>query len=219
MGAQFFSWWLCLGLTGGPASTGLSTKAQERLSILYSIEDLAGVPPDVARRAEAELRAVFRQLDLDLIPMRLAALAQVERSSARPCVGGLRVFVVSEQTFHTARPDSISVGFTARSPESQTRAAFVAYGRIVALARTSEMSPAILLGRVMAHEIAHLLLPLTGHADRGLLSAHWMPGELLAAAQGAQHFGDRKQALRRRAAELSARAISSSCSQTARGIQ
>jgi hypothetical protein len=35
-----------------------------------------------------------------------------------------------------------------------------------------------LLGRAIAHEIGHLLLGTSGHANRGLMRARWLTGEL-----------------------------------------
>jgi hypothetical protein len=50
--------------------------------------------------------------------------------------------------------------------------------RVARLARLSNTDPGVLLGRAMAHEIGHLLLGSTRHADRGLMRSVWTSVEL-----------------------------------------
>lgn len=50
--------------------------------------------------------------------------------------------------------------------------------RIVALAREATVDPQVVLGRAIAHEIGHLLLNTTRHADSGLMRALWSHAEL-----------------------------------------
>jgi hypothetical protein len=45
--------------------------------------------------------------------------------------------------------------------------------RIAAMARASGLDAGTLLGRVMAHEIGHLLLGTTAHQSQGLMRAQW----------------------------------------------
>jgi hypothetical protein len=55
--------------------------------------------------------------------------------------------------------------------------AFVFYDRIIAL-RTGTRPLAAILGRVLAHEIAHLLLPQENHSDVGLMRGQWNADDL-----------------------------------------
>ena len=50
--------------------------------------------------------------------------------------------------------------------------------RVTTLAALSGADPGRLLGRAMAHEIGHLLLGTTRHADRGLMRGVWTSVEL-----------------------------------------
>jgi hypothetical protein len=45
--------------------------------------------------------------------------------------------------------------------------------RVLALASRSGVEAAVLMGRVMAHEVGHLLLGTNAHAPRGLMRADW----------------------------------------------
>jgi hypothetical protein len=50
--------------------------------------------------------------------------------------------------------------------------------RIAAHAAAAGADPGTLLGRAAAHEIGHLLMGTTGHAQRGLMRAHWSQADL-----------------------------------------
>lgn len=56
-------------------------------------------------------------------------------------------------------------------------AAFVFYDRIAALQTHARFLP-YMLGRVMAHEIAHLLLPQQGHSNFGLMRSQWWTNDM-----------------------------------------
>ena len=55
--------------------------------------------------------------------------------------------------------------------------AFLFYDRIVAL-RTQAISLHSILGRVLAHEIVHVLLPDERHSDFGLMRGQWSTDDL-----------------------------------------
>jgi hypothetical protein len=56
-------------------------------------------------------------------------------------------------------------------------AAFIFYDRVAAL-RTSERFVPTILGRVMAHEITHLLLGSESHSEIGLMRGQWSADDL-----------------------------------------
>jgi hypothetical protein len=55
--------------------------------------------------------------------------------------------------------------------------AFIFYDRVAALRTHTRTLPAM-LGRVMAHEITHLLLPRQGHSGMGLMRGEWAADDL-----------------------------------------
>ncbi len=50
--------------------------------------------------------------------------------------------------------------------------------RVLALAANARVSSGLLLGRVIAHELGHMLLGTTSHTHGGLMRALWLSGEL-----------------------------------------
>jgi hypothetical protein len=50
--------------------------------------------------------------------------------------------------------------------------------RVESLATAASFDPGVLLGRTVAHELAHLLMGTTNHSAHGLMRAHWDTREL-----------------------------------------
>ena len=50
--------------------------------------------------------------------------------------------------------------------------------RVTVVADAARVDPRVLLGRAIAHEIGHLLLDTSRHAERGLMRARWSMREL-----------------------------------------
>jgi hypothetical protein len=71
------------------------------------------------------------------------------------------------------------LGFAAVGDQSRAGIlATVYYGSVEAVARSSGMATSRLLGRAIAHEVGHLLLPGGGHSPSGLMRAPWAFEEL-----------------------------------------
>jgi hypothetical protein len=60
----------------------------------------------------------------------------------------------------------------------------VFFTRIVKLHSISRQDIGAILGHVMAHEIAHLLLGMNSHSPFGIMRAQWQKEELLKASKG-----------------------------------
>jgi len=68
--------------------------------------------------------------------------------------------------------------------------ASVLYDRVTKLNEEKRLDLASLLGTVMAHELGHLLLNDTSHANAGLMRANWSCEELSAISRGWLLFSD-----------------------------
>ena len=88
-------------------------------------------------------------------------------------------------------PDSVSTGETVTDPDLQlgfatfdsvTRRGVLAtifHDRVLTVAQRADLDYGVLLGRAMAHEIGHLLLPARGHSPTGLMRGVWTDAELM----------------------------------------
>jgi hypothetical protein len=57
-------------------------------------------------------------------------------------------------------------------------AAFVFYDRVLALRTSTTRLLPVILGRVIAHELTHLLLPEEDHSELGLMRGQWTADDL-----------------------------------------
>jgi hypothetical protein len=71
-----------------------------------------------------------------------------------------------------------SMGFALVNPGAASMLATVYGDAVLTVARQASVDPSVLLGRVVAHELGHLLLSTRSHASAGLMRATWMQAEL-----------------------------------------
>lgn len=68
-------------------------------------------------------------------------------------------------------------GYAAVTPEGGGRLAFVVADRTAATARRADLPHTRVLSSVMAHELAHLLMPARAHSRSGIMRPRWDPWE------------------------------------------
>jgi hypothetical protein len=136
------------------------------LSLAVRIYDNTGVPPDDRAAALEAAHAI-------LMDAGIAVTFGENDTIPAPAEVIVRIVAAPPQ----AVPDSL--GFSLIDVERRAGTLATVYAdRVVKLAALSDVDPGRLLGRAMAHEIAHLLLGTTRHADRGLMRGVWTSVEL-----------------------------------------
>jgi hypothetical protein len=113
----------------------------------------------------------------------------------RPDEITLRILTFPKNTPRGLRP---TLGVSLLSKEGgRGSLASVYYDRAVEMARSGGVSPSIVLGHAMAHELGHLLLKTGVHTATGLMRAAWQTGEVRRAARWALDFsGHQAKAMR-----------------------
>lgn len=131
----------------------------------------SGLSPWVLQGAEAEAARMLRSASIEL--NWIDCTAQV----SGPCVSSGQTADLIVRFLPKALPGPASsvLGVAGLSGDSAT--AFIFYDRIAAIRTHTRLLP-VMLGRVMAHEITHLLLPEQGHAELGLMRAEWWADDL-----------------------------------------
>jgi hypothetical protein len=71
-----------------------------------------------------------------------------------------------------AQPESLGYSLVDVQQRSGTLATILA-NRVESLATAAAFDSGVLLGRTIAHELAHLLIGTTEHSTHGLMRAHW----------------------------------------------
>jgi hypothetical protein len=74
-------------------------------------------------------------------------------------------------------PESLGYSLVDVKQRNGTLATIFA-NRVESLATAAAFDPGVLLGRTIAHELAHLLIGTTEHSTHGLMRAHWDAFEL-----------------------------------------
>jgi hypothetical protein len=172
---------LCGGLT---LVTVAVPKAVSTAEFEYRLVDLARVPPAVLVPAIEEVRRLFGRVEIHAAAAALPDLGSGP-AAAEACVMPT-VFLLGEGVFRSPSPDADALGYVSGAPGAPP-AAMVSPQRTTAMARRIGVSPGTLLGHVIAHELAHLLLPGHVHAA-ALMEPAWGSDELLRVAQGGLAF-------------------------------
>jgi hypothetical protein len=89
--------------------------------------------------------------------------------------------------------DSV-MGTAISGAKARGRIAYILYDRIARVAALDQTPIARALGHVMAHEVGHLLMGVSSHADEGLMRANWNPRE----TRPQTFTGNQVQQIRRR---------------------
>jgi hypothetical protein len=88
------------------------------------------------------------------------------------------------------------------------RRATIVLDRVQVCAGESGLTSAVLLGHVIAHEVAHLLLGLQSHQDWGVMRANWSRADLATMSKQWLIFArEDRDRMRRAAASLRARVV------------
>jgi len=157
----------------GAAPNRLSSVQQSTPTINVVVYGFHGLPSWVLDGTEAEAGRIFRRVDIQI--NWLDGNSEKDATS-RPLVGGPSELVVRVVP-HALPPASKTALAMAFPSAESTGIVFIFYDRVVAM-QTSTSLLQTMLGRVLAHEITHLLLPGQEHSPSGLLRGHWSQDDL-----------------------------------------
>jgi hypothetical protein len=164
--------WFSLALTADSnAQPLLALQSTPKLNVF--VYGFLGLSPSVIQGAETEAARM-----LGRVPIELKWIDCTSR-------------VLPESCWSPQVPTDLIIRFLPKAlPQASARAlgiagssadyatAFIFYDRILALRTHMHLLPAM-LGRVLAHEITHLLLPEEDHAGFGLMRGQWSADDLL----------------------------------------
>jgi hypothetical protein len=145
-------------------------------AITLRVYDYAHLSPSTLLAAEGEATRILAQADVDARwELWLGPPADGDspiRQSA--CQANSYVLQIMPKAMVAALQESPdSLGFTLLSDTGESVMSSVFYDRISKLSSGPRAATPVLLGRVMAHEIGHLLLGAKAHSPSGIMRAHW----------------------------------------------
>src|SRR5215467_3326976 len=144
------------------------TQSVLALSLVVRIYDAYGVPADHLARARTTVDAIMQTADV--------AVTWPQCPCASPVVAGeLVVRIIASSP--TAERTSLGFSYVDLEHKAGTPAT-VFVDRVHTLAAVAGIDESELLGRAIAHEIAHLLLGTREHEHSGLMRGVWTANEL-----------------------------------------
>ena len=191
----------CAVVAGLAMTQSVGVRAEPPVVLTVRIYNTSGIPtPElVAGRRAAE--SILRDIGLDVI-FRHCGRAVSAADPIDPCDESLQpsevvVRVLNAPAFSTTlHADAYGVTYVVRETNRGWLATVFA-DRIGQAASRVGVEPGTLLGRVMAHEVGHLLLGSHYHGEAGLMLAEW-PDALLARNGDAWRFSRLEAAMMHR---------------------
>lgn len=162
---------LMSGLTCAVAlfTAGQAAAAQsETTALVLYVDNYAGVPPSLLIGAEKEAQRIYAAAGLRTF------WVNDERDPGKVRLGRVRYLRVlrlcPKMSARKISADEVPDNVLAQAGHSTGRA-YIFIHRVMDAAARLESHPEIVLGRVLAHEVGHLLLPRPGHAQKGLMKS------------------------------------------------
>src|SRR5579884_3803864 len=158
--------WLSLGLSApGNARSRLAFQSTPRLNVfVYGSPKLSVA---VLERAESEASRILHPAHIELrwidcASRRLAAACEPPQAATDLII----------RLLPKALPQASGSALGIAGSSAGYATAFIFYDRVLALRTPTRLLPDM-LGRVLAHEITHLLLPHEDHSEFGLMRGQW----------------------------------------------
>ena len=154
-------------------------RADGELPVTIQIHDYWHVSAESLARAREIVTAAYAR-----IGVRTEWLGVVQQNEKHPGATGrgstlrvplaqVTVIILTPSMAARGHVEEGALGFAAVPAEGMGRIAYAIYDRVRDTAARAAMNEDDLLGFVMTHEIAHLLLPRGSHTQTGLMRGHW----------------------------------------------
>jgi len=173
------AWIVCLGAIPAWARDGRPPEG----FVTVAVHNRAGVARNTLALAERTASSIFRQAGVDIVwancelPVDRGQIASSCHVTAFPMHLQLSIAQRSENL----RESVLGVSFLAEDGSGCYSDVF--FERVRELHERFNVNLGPLLGDVIAHEIAHLLLGTNAHSDTGIMRAHWSGQDLVKASK------------------------------------
>jgi len=187
---------LGLGLVMSGSLLVLAVRGQGALiQLRVSVFNSSPISSSTLERAEGEAGRVLRDVGVEAIwlncPQELSPEASLGRCSEASFPSHLHLRILrASRGLHVS-----TVGISFSDDDGRGCYADLFYEPILRLEEETRVSPSVILGHAMAHELGHLLLGTNSHSPSGLMRAHWTREDLSNASAGNLRFS-KEQCLR-----------------------
>jgi hypothetical protein len=156
-------------------STALTAMAAPRTTMTVRVYQIAGLPRLLEQRALAEAEIVLRSALVDVRWRKCSGLPRSEACSLPPAPLEL-LLVVRDGGPCEESPATLGKALVDRNAGGIVATVYL--NCVEWLATSTRTDVAVLLGRVAAHELGHLMMRSSAHAHRGLMRPNWTPDEV-----------------------------------------
>jgi hypothetical protein len=163
----------CAAAQGSSVSDSRSIALQSSPRLNVFIYGFPALSPSVVQGAETEAMRMLGPVSIELKWVNCTSRVPAESCQAPQVPTDLIVRFLPKAL---PRASASALGIAGIAADYAT--AFIFYDRILALRTHKAFLPAM-LGRVLAHEITHLLVPEQGHSGFGLMRGQWSADDLL----------------------------------------
>jgi hypothetical protein len=190
-------WFVSLLLTSAPGFAARTTPEPVRLTV--TVHNDANVPAATMTSAQVTASRIFRQAGL-AVKWIICAPSADKTPEAIGCSEAefpshLQVRIVS----HPRNTTGSTLGVSYLGADGTGCYSDIFFTRIIDLHSSSGQNIGPILGHVIAHEVAHLLLGMNAHSPFGIMRAQWQKEELLKASEGGLLFTvEQSQVMRQR---------------------
>jgi hypothetical protein len=140
--------------------------AAERSALVLHVDDRIGVPAGDMAVARREVEAIFADAGVSITWNEGRFPASVVTAAAgRAGTRHVAVLLVANTGDPLPGASGCTLGFAAKRPA----VAYAYYNRIIEQSWLHPIDPRVLLGRVIAHELGHVLLPPNSHSLHGIM--------------------------------------------------
>ena len=144
--------------------------------------DQAGASPDLLRETRLVVSEIYRAIRVSVV------WADDPAGSSRPLIA---IVAPDDRAHKLAVRDPRALGVTLRTHTTGGRV-YGFLGRVERTAAAHRLETARLLGAVLAHELAHALLPEGSHSQLGIMRPAWDAQQLRVISAGQALFSPRE---------------------------
>jgi hypothetical protein len=150
-------------------------------ALVVHLSNFSGAPITVVRTAQEEVTRVYANIGV--------SVEWHEPSEPQPGPRpAIRIVLLPLETGSLRASEKTVMGSAVRTPGGNA-IAYVYYRRVQDEAVRYQVSPELVLACTIAHELGHLLMPISGgHSPDGLMRACWSRDEFHRAELGQLHF-------------------------------
>ena len=148
------------------AATGTTDAAAEQPPLVVHVDDRIGVPAQDLTAARREVAEIFADAGISILWKEGRFPASVIGAIAKGATTReVAVVLVNNTDDPLPGASGCTLGFAAKRPA----VAYAFYNRVIEQSLLYPIDARVLLGRVIAHELGHVLLPPNSHSLLGIM--------------------------------------------------